>query len=167
EYPQFEGHYYHIDRPINEPKGVQKPHIPLWIGGGGEKVTLKLVAQYGDGCNVGGGDLDLVKRKLEVLRAHCDAVGRNYDEITRSTSMNVYLLNPGEDPEAATAAARGSRSYEEYARDVWVGLPDQAISRLTPLLEAGINYVIVYLPRVAYDQEMVRYFADSVMRHFE
>ncbi len=167
EYPQFEGRYYRIDRPINEPKGMQKPHIPFWIGGGGEKVTLKLVAQYGDGCNVGGGDLEMVRHKLEVLRAHCEAAGRNYDEITRSTSINVHLLQKGEDPEAATAAARGSKSYEEYARDFWVASPDQVNARLSPVLEAGINYVIVYLPRVAYDQQMVRFFADSVMRHFQ
>ena len=53
DYPQFEGRHYTIDGPINEPKGVRKPHPSLWIGGGGEKVTLKLVAQYGDACNFG------------------------------------------------------------------------------------------------------------------
>ncbi len=59
--PTFEGEFYSIDRPINEPKGVSKPHPPIWIGGGGEKVTLKLVAQWGDACNVGG-DIEILER---------------------------------------------------------------------------------------------------------
>ena len=59
----FSGKYYSVDKPINEPKGVRKPHPSLWIGGGGEKVTLKLVAQYGDAANVGGGDPDVISRQ--------------------------------------------------------------------------------------------------------
>src|SRR6478672_13282760 len=66
----FEGNYYQVHGAINQPKGVQKPHIPLLIGGGGEKVTLKLVAQYADACNVGGGDTETIKRKLAILKQH-------------------------------------------------------------------------------------------------
>ena len=57
----------------------------MWIGGGGEKVTLKLVAQYGDAANVGGGNPDPIKEKLAILRQHCDNVERNYDDIIKST----------------------------------------------------------------------------------
>src|SRR4051812_28925964 len=57
-YATFEGQFYQVRGAINEPKGVQKPHIPIWIGGGGEKVTLKLVAKYGDACNFGGPNPD-------------------------------------------------------------------------------------------------------------
>src|SRR5919199_641396 len=74
EYPVFQGKYYTIDKPINEPKGVQKPHPPFWIGGGGEKVTLKLVARWGDACNVAGpvpADVDTIRHKLDVLKRHC------------------------------------------------------------------------------------------------
>src|SRR5579871_945144 len=85
EKASFKGKFYTIDGAINEPKGVQKPHITLWIGGGGEQVTLKLVAQWANGCNVGGGRPDVVKQKLDVLKGHCEKLGRNYDEITRST----------------------------------------------------------------------------------
>src|SRR5680860_199053 len=75
DYPTFEGKHYRIDQPINEPKGVRKPHPMFWIGGGGEQVTLKLVAQYGDGSNINA-DLPEIERKLGVpvsythLRAH-------------------------------------------------------------------------------------------------
>lgn len=161
--PTFSGEFYEIDRPINEPKGVQKPHPSFWIGGGGEKVTLKLVARYGDACNVGGGDVDRIKRKLEVLRSHCDDLGRDYASITRSTSVNVHLLEEGESPEQATSAARAGQSYDEYAREYIVGTPEQVADRLAPMAAAGIDYFIVYLPRVAYDPEPVRRFAQGVI----
>ena len=103
EYPVFHGKHYMIDKPINEPKGVQKPHIPLWIGGSGEKVTLKLVAKWGNACNVGG-DPDTLRHKFEVLRGHCEQLGRNYDEIVRSTGISVFLLDSSDDPARATAS---------------------------------------------------------------
>jgi F420-dependent oxidoreductase-like protein len=165
EYPVFKGKYYSIDKPINEPKGVQKPHIPLWIGGGGEQVTLKLVAKWGNACNVGG-DADTLRHKFAVLRGHCEQLGRNYDEIVRSTGISVFLLDPGDDPARATAQARGKTSYEEFARNVIVGTPDQVAARIEPLVEAGANYFITYFPRVAYDQTVLRRFAQEVMPRF-
>jgi F420-dependent oxidoreductase-like protein len=81
----FEGEYYHVRGAINQPKGVQKPHIPLLIAGGGEKVTLKLVAQYGDACHIGG-DVPTIQRKLAALRRYCEAVGRNYESIHRTAT---------------------------------------------------------------------------------
>jgi F420-dependent oxidoreductase-like protein len=123
--PVFAGRHYRIDGPINEPKGVRKPHPSFWIGGGGEKVTLKLVAQYADACNVGGGDPDLVRQKLSVLRGHCDRLGRDYDRIIKSTNIEVDLG-------WSTAELK---------------------NRVDRVLEAGATYVIFYLPRVAYDHE--------------
>src|SRR6266571_7698988 len=68
----FEGKYHHVNGAINQPKGVQKPHIPLLIGGGGEKVTLKLVAQYGDACNIGHLDKAGLEHKFAVIKQHCE-----------------------------------------------------------------------------------------------
>src|SRR5881275_2199272 len=82
-YATFKGEYYQVEGAINEPKGVQKPHVPLWIGGAGEKVTLKLVAQYGDACNFNA-DVETVRHKLEVLRQHCETVGRDYDSVLKT-----------------------------------------------------------------------------------
>jgi alkanesulfonate monooxygenase SsuD/methylene tetrahydromethanopterin reductase-like flavin-dependent oxidoreductase (luciferase family) len=162
----FHGKHHTVDGAINEPKGVQKPHIPLWLGGGGEKVTLKLVAQWGQGCNVGGGRLELVKQKLDVLRQHCDALGRNFDEIACSTNMNVFLLEEGDDPIKATAQVRGARSYEEYLRDAFVFTPAQMREHIAKLSDLGVNYVVTYFPRVAYDQSMLRRFASEVIPAF-
>ena len=164
--PRFEGRHYRIDGPINEPKGVQRPHIPLWIGGGGEQVTLKLVAQWVDACNVGGGDAATCQRKLDILKGHCDALGRNYDEIVKSTGINVFLLEHEADAELATAPARGDVSLAEYRKQVWVGTAEQIAERLRPVIDAGIDYVVVYLARLAYDQEPLRRFAREVIPAF-
>ena len=82
----YDGKHYHLGRTLNSPQNIQKPRPYLMIGGGGEKKTLRLVAQYADACNLFGGPE--ASRKLEVLRQHCEAVGRNYDEIEK-TSMTV------------------------------------------------------------------------------
>ena len=161
----FDGEYYKVDKPINEPKGVSDPHPSFWIGGSGEKVTLKLVAKYGDACNVGG-DIERLKHKFGVLKGHCDDAGRDYEEIIRSTSINVHLLEEGEDPEAATQEARGSTSYEEYSREYMVGTPQQISERLQPMVDTGVNYFITYMPRVAYDPAPVEKFAREVGSNF-
>ena len=161
----FDGEFYQLDKPINEPKGVSNPHPQFWIGGGGEKVTLRLVARFGDACNVGG-DAERLRHKFDVLRGHCEDLGRDYEEITRSSSVNVYLLEEGEDPEEATKEARGSQSYDEYSQQFMVGTPKEISERLRPLVDAGVNYFIVYLPRVAYDPAMVERFAREVVPDF-
>jgi alkanesulfonate monooxygenase SsuD/methylene tetrahydromethanopterin reductase-like flavin-dependent oxidoreductase (luciferase family) len=137
------------------------------LGGGGEKVTLKLVAKYAQACNVGGGNPDLVRQKLEILRGHCDALGRDYQSIAKSTNLNVFLINPGDDPERATAKARGKASLEEYRKGTMVATPAEVRERVQQLTEAGADYIIAYLPRVAYERERVAQFAEEVVNHFK
>jgi F420-dependent oxidoreductase-like protein len=157
DYPEFQGETYTIDKPINEPKGVRKPHPSFWIGGSGEQVTLKLVARFGDACNVGGGDPDLVERKLTVLRRHCDAAGRDYDTIIKSTSIeDIVLVRPGETPQVAVARERGAMAPG------FVGSAEELAERIRALAERGIDYVILYFPRLAYDHEALHRFADEV-----
>jgi F420-dependent oxidoreductase-like protein len=159
EYPEFAGETYRIDKPINEPKGVRQPHPAFWIGGSGEQVTLKLVARFGDACNVGGGDPEVVERKLAVLRQHCDRVGRDYASIVKSTSLeDVVLVKRGETPEAAVERAKSAM------RPGFVGTAEQLADRIGALAERGIDYVIVYFPRLAYDLDPLYTFADEVAR---
>jgi F420-dependent oxidoreductase-like protein len=165
DYPQFQGKYYTIDKPINEPKGVQKPHPSFWIGGGGERVTLKLVARWADACNLGG-DLETLKHKLDVLKGHCEDVGRDYNQIIKSTGFSAHVIGTGEDAEKATAVARGATSYEEYARGRVIGTPDQIAEALQEKIDLGFDYFILSFPRVAYDQETMNRFAQEVIPLF-
>lgn len=165
EAPTFSGEYYSINGPINEPKGVQKPHPSLWLGGGGETITLKLVAKYANACNVGGGNPEVIAQKLAVLRGHCEAVGRNYDEIIKSTSFNVVLIDEGADRERATEAHRRAYgwSLEELERQAVVGTAEQVAAKIQAAVDAGANYIITYFPRIAYDHEPMHRFAEQVV----
>ncbi len=100
----FEGAYYQVHGAINQPKGVQRPHIPLLIGGGGEQVTLKLVARYADACNVFGDPATLV-HKFAVLKAHCEAVGRDYESIRRTVTAVCAIGDSDEQALASIADA--------------------------------------------------------------
>ena len=168
DYPRFEGRHYTIDGPINEPKGVRKPHPSLWIGGEGEKVTLKLVAQYGDASNFGNGDPEIIRQKCDVLRRHCDALGRDYDEIIKSTEINCVLLDAGTDREQAIAPIRElvGMSDEEFNDNYWVGTSDEIAEKVRPVIDAGIDYFILYMPRIAYDHGPMQQFASEVIPQF-
>ena len=78
----YQGKHYQLERPLNYPKALSAPHPPIMIGGSGEKKTLRFVARYAQACNLFPGP-DLA-HKLDVLRAHCDAEGRDYDEIEKT-----------------------------------------------------------------------------------
>jgi F420-dependent oxidoreductase-like protein len=86
----YQGRHYQLTRPLNSPQALTRPHPPILIGGGGERKTLRLVARYADACNLFTGP-DLA-RKLDVLRAHCDAEGRDYDEIIKTC---YFVFDPG------------------------------------------------------------------------
>jgi F420-dependent oxidoreductase-like protein len=164
--PNFNGKRYSIDGPINEPKSaIPGQKVQMWIGGGGEKVTLKLVAQYADACNVGR-DPETCRHKLEVLQRHCETVGRDYGEIITSAEADVFLLREGEDPEVATAHVRGEKSLAEFSRGKVVGTPEQVQAHVQALADAGITYVIVYMPNLAHDREPIGRFAGEVIAAF-
>ena len=82
--------YYKVDAVRNDPLPIQQ-HLPILIGGGGERKTLRIVARYADACNIGGG-LETVKRKDEILRRHCDEVGRDESEIERTTGVGICII---------------------------------------------------------------------------
>ena len=86
----FRGRHYSATRLLNSPQSISRPRPPIMIGGGGERKTLRLVAQYADACNVFGGPI-AIHHKYEVLREHCAAIGRDPDEIERSTLQSVSL----------------------------------------------------------------------------
>jgi alkanesulfonate monooxygenase SsuD/methylene tetrahydromethanopterin reductase-like flavin-dependent oxidoreductase (luciferase family) len=116
----FHGRHFHATRLLNSPQSLSRPHPPIMVGGGGERKTLRLVAQYADACNVFGGP-PAIHRKYEILRAHCEAVGRNPEEIERSTLQ-------GADPDRQPAA--------------------HIVNRFGELGDAGAQHVIFTVPGV-------------------
>jgi F420-dependent oxidoreductase-like protein len=159
----FEGQYYRIKDAINEPKGVQKPHIPLWIGGAGEKVTLKLVAKYGDACNVTDStDPAFYRHKFEVLRRHCQAEARDYDRILKTASFTVFAAPTQAELESVTAPYRNGASLAEFGKGSAVGTPDQLIETFKGIIEAGAEYFVLYFNQPA-KMESMRLFAREVM----
>jgi hypothetical protein len=122
----FESEHVHATRLLNVPQAISRPHPPIMIGGGGERKTLRLVAQYADACNVFG-DAQRIHHKYEVLREHCEAIGRNPDEIERSTLQSVKVTTdakPGDSPAQiidwfGELGDAGAQSVIFSARDVW------------------------------------------------
>jgi F420-dependent oxidoreductase-like protein len=103
----YRGKHYTLERTLNSPQALRTPHPPILIGGGGEKKTLRLVAQYAQACNLFGGPE--VAHKLDVLRRHCDEVGRNYDEIEKTVMMRLQ-------PAADDGVDDALRAIEEMAQ---------------------------------------------------
>ena len=121
----YEGKHYQLARPLNSPLAVQKPHPPILIGGTGERKTLKMVAQYADACNLFARlPLPELKRKLDVLREHCAAIGRPYEEIEKTTLSSYRLTSDGRNGSTTPAAL-----LEHLAQLAELGI-DQAIFSL-------------------------------------
>jgi F420-dependent oxidoreductase-like protein len=137
----FEGKYYQVCGAINQPKGVQKPHIPLLIGGDGEKVTLRLVAQYADACNVGDDPLS-VEQKLAVLKQHCERVGRDYESIHRTSSTLCLLADSDEQALARLPADRKAR-LGNVVQTALIGSPETIRERLTAYEAAGVQELVL------------------------
>jgi F420-dependent oxidoreductase-like protein len=138
----FQGRHYEAERLLNSPQSISRPRVPIMVGGGGERKTLRLVAQYADACNVFGRP-EAIARKYAILDAHCAAVGRDPDEIERSTLQDVRL------------AVGGSDSGETA---------DQVVERFGDLADAGAEHVIVDLKGVHEPGRLER-FGSAVLPH--
>ena len=152
----FEGKYYQVRGAINQPKGVQKPHIPLLIGGGGEKVTLKMVAQFGDACNVSG-DLVTLEQKFSVLKQHCEAVGRDYNSIHRTVGTFCIIGDTDEHAQALIPEAWKARS-ESIINDSLVGTIDTIRERIAAYEAVGVQELQLIFPD-AVQLDSIRRFA--------
>lgn len=140
----FEGQYYQVRGAINQPKGVQRPHIPLLIGGSGEKVTLKLVAQYADACNLSG-DLATLKRKLALLQEHCVTVGRDYESVRRTVTCMCAIGATDEQARTKFPAALLGRPV---AAGALIGSPETIRTQLEALEAIGVQELILGFPDI-------------------
>jgi len=103
----FHGRYFHAEDAILEPKPVQKPRPPVLIAGGSEQLTLRAVARLGDACNVGG-DPETVRRKLGILRGHCDTAQRDYAAIEKTHNTAGCLLATRPQSRRSASVCRGA-----------------------------------------------------------
>jgi F420-dependent oxidoreductase-like protein len=126
----FNGKHNHLERPLSSPQPVHKPHPPILIGGSGERKTLRLVAQYGDACNLFARiEKPQLQVKLDVLRRHCETLARPYEEIEKTTLDSLHLTRDGRDGTMTPAAAL------DYLRDLAAMGFDQAIFSMPNVTE--------------------------------
>jgi F420-dependent oxidoreductase-like protein len=133
---RFDGKHFRVDGAQCDPKPVQQPHPPVWIGGGGERKTLRVVARHATHSNFGGKPHEW-SHKAEVLKGHCADVGRDYDELTKTISPEVFIR----ETEAEIVEA-GSRSFWGEPFDSWragnlVGTPEQVAEKIQAYVELG------------------------------
>src|SRR5437660_3452264 len=146
EEASVEGKYYRVHGAINQPKGVQKPHIPLLIGGGGEKVTLKLVAQYGDACNIGHLDKAGLEHKFAVIKQHCENIGRDYNSIKRTVLFNCAIAKTDEEAMAKAEPFARNITSGRIREKALVGTPEAIRQHIEEIEEAGAQELIIFLP---------------------
>ena len=171
----LDGAHYQVDGAIVRPLPLQKGGIPIWIAGGGEKVTLRIAAQYANYTNFDGSPASFT-HKSNVLREHCRTQGTEFDAITRSANYNTVIgATEAEVTERIDAIERRVTPYlgevgaEEYVAEYrsghaqGVGTPDQVVERLAGMKERGLAYAIHYFPEAAYDRSGIELFEREVM----
>lgn len=152
------GPRYEMDGVRNDPRPLQE-HLPIVVGGGGENVTLRLVARYADACNIGfANGIEAFKRKDAALRRHCQEVGRDINEIELTMNIGPVLIRDSQDE--ARQALEGIYQHNGNA-ETWsgrpaaaqpLGSPDQIVETLVPFVELGYRHVIFGFP-APYDTE--------------
>jgi F420-dependent oxidoreductase-like protein len=154
----FYGKYFHVDEAILEPKPLQKPHPPIMIGGGGEQLTLRVLARHGDACNLFG-DPAAVHHKLDVLRQHCEAEGRDFNSIERTNLTGLLLART----EAELLAKCKRLGVPDPQRDGALTV-SQAIDLVGRYQTAGTQLLICRFFRN--DWESMKLLADDIMPRF-
>ena len=147
----FEGDYYKIKDAINQPKPLQKPYPPLWVCGGGEKVTLKLLAKYGD---YGNWDVDVegFVHKSKILKTHCEEQNRNYSDIKKTLHTNVIIGNNEKDLDAKINKIVDVTGIpkEMYIDRPLVGVKEKVFDTIDEFSSVECEYLIAYIPDIVW-----------------
>jgi F420-dependent oxidoreductase-like protein len=160
----FDGQFYKIKGAYCNPKPVQKPHPPIMIGGSGEKETLRLVAKYGDACNVFGSP-DTFRKKMNILLDHCKTVGRDYDSILK-TKLGVVMIDKNRAALEERIATRYKGVPEAMLREmVTYGGPEDVRRQLESFRDAGVQlFIMSFEPDRQLDE--LKLFGSEVAKHF-
>ena len=173
----LDGEFYQVDGAIVRPLPLQG-RIPMWVAGGGEKVTLKIAAQYAQYTNFNGG-ADVFAQKSELLRGHCATVGTDFDAIVRSSNFNTIIGSTEAEVqsridaiEARMSGPLGEQKATQYVAqyrnpaavgEALVGTPEQVVETLQQRRALGLGYSIHNFPESAYDRSGVELFEREVM----
>ncbi|MGN8246942.1 LLM class F420-dependent oxidoreductase [Cellulomonas soli] len=168
----FHGEHYQVDGAQLSPLPLQLGGPPLWIAGGGEKKTLRIAAQHAQYTNFDGTPEGFA-HKSQVLRDHCEQLGRPFEQITRSANYNVVIgenqaevderLAWIEDHYRRTVPTRAADVAEEFRRGPLVGTPEQVVETLRALEGLGMTYAITYFAEAAYDRTGIELFEREVV----
>lgn len=160
----FKGEHFEVSRAYCDPKPLQAPHPPVLIGGGGEQLTLRVVAKHADAANFGGSP-EQWAHKRDVLAGHCAAVGRDVDEIQLTWSPEVFIRST-----EAEVAAAGSKSWSGADEESWrannlVGTPEQVCEKLRTYVDLGLDGVVPWCADYP-ETETLELLAGAVMNEF-
>jgi F420-dependent oxidoreductase-like protein len=158
EEPSFDGRYYRIREARNVPHPVQPGGPPILVGGGGEKRTLQLVARYADMANIVG-DVPTIAHKIDVLRGHCKAVGRDPSEVTVSRLATLVLTTSPQETADTKDFLRQATGEEPTGSNV--GTPDDLVGQVEELAAAGVDYFIFNMPTGS--EETVRQVGEALV----
>ena len=170
----YDGRHYRLQGAICQPKPLQTPHIPLWVAGGGEQLTLRVAARHAQYTNFGVKP-EWFAHKSEVLAGHCRDIGRDFDEITRSANFNIVCAETESEVDDRIRAVQSRleryvppEKTEEQLRLYRhnSGTAEQVIAGLKEWEALGLAYAIVYFPDAAYDLSGLELFAREVILAF-
>jgi F420-dependent oxidoreductase-like protein len=159
----YDGKYYTMLRGNCDPKPLQKPHPPIWIGGGGEQLTLRVVARYADCSNFGGSPEEFA-RKREILKGHCVAVGRDESEIRKTWSPDVFIRRTEKEIKAAGSLSLRADPFDDWQKNNLVGTVEQVSEKVQKYIDLGCSGFIPWCADFP-STETVELFAE-VMKNF-
>lgn len=160
----FDGKFYSIRDAFCEPRPIQKPRPPIMIGGAGERETLRIVAKYADACNLFG-SANTIKRKLQILRNHCKAVGRDYEAILKTKLGTVAV-----DDDLGKLQKRIAERFKDVPENmrnemITYGRPDDVYRQIEAFREAGIDYFIANFEPER-ELETLNLFGNTIIRKY-
>jgi F420-dependent oxidoreductase-like protein len=160
----YEGRIHSVTGAQCDPKPLQDPHPPIWIGGGGEQLTLRVVARHADRSNFGGKPEEFA-HKCEVLKSHCADVGRDYDEIVKTWAPDLFLRETEDELRAADPQSQWGEPFDSWQAGNLVGTPEQVADKLRTYVDLGLGGVVPWC-RDFPDDTSLRLFAEKVMPEF-
>ena len=157
----YDGKHFQLDGAQCDPKPLQQPHPQILIGGGGEQLTLRVVARLADASNFGGKPHEWA-HKAEVLKGHCKDVGRDYDEIQKTISGEIFIRETEAEIEAAGTRSMWGEPVESWREGNLVGTPEQVVEKIKTYVDLGCTGFYPWCSDYP-DTETVRLFAEKVV----